>query len=405
MDTSLVAYFFDDECLTFSLSLYLLVLIMIQTYKQALSPYIKTDHAWFFWKGRVALYCFLKSLGLWPGDEVIVPGFTCVVVANAILYVGAKPIYVDIEADTLVVPVSHYKAAITKKTKAIIVQNTLGLSLYTQAIHDLAKQHGICSIDDCTHGFGGETDGKANGAICDASFFSTQWNKPFSTGLGGIMVINSKQYLAEFEKEYAKMKSPSWLSQLSLLGLVCIRKLCLNAWTYWFLMKWYRFLSRHHLILGSSLGEELQGIQKPKDYEKRMGCIQLFLGVQALKKFPQQLKQRQEMAKIYTQFLTQHQKWHVPTKLMDQHTFLKYPILVKNRAKFMEKAQKDNVPLGDWFLSPLHPIKEGFDRWELETQTVPVAVDISQKILNLPTDVKTVQSVLDFLEKNKDDLL
>lgn len=136
----------------------------------------------FFWKGRVALYVILKALGIGPGDEVIVPAYTCVVVPNAILYTGATPIYADINPTTYCCDAVEIERHITPKTRAIICQNTYGLSWEVDQIADMGKRYGIATIEDCTHGFGGTYKGRHNGSFCDASFFSSQWNKPFSTG-------------------------------------------------------------------------------------------------------------------------------------------------------------------------------------------------------------------------------
>lgn len=83
-------------------------------YKQLLSQYLKCDSEdiFLYWKGRVALYAILKAMGVQKGDEVIVQGYTCVVVANAILYLGAKPVYVDIDSNT-------YNMNLRKLTEAI----------------------------------------------------------------------------------------------------------------------------------------------------------------------------------------------------------------------------------------------------------------------------------------------
>src|SRR3972149_1771131 len=82
----------------------------------------------FFFKGRVALYALLKAIGIHPGDEVILPGFTCVVVPNAIIYLGGKPVYADIDPKTFNIDTAKIEGKITDNTTAIIAQNTFGLS-------------------------------------------------------------------------------------------------------------------------------------------------------------------------------------------------------------------------------------------------------------------------------------
>ena len=146
------------------------------TYKKEIASYLNTSEQQIFlyWKGRVALYAILKAMGVGKDDEVILPAFTCVVVANAIIYLGAKPVYVDIDLQTYNARFEDIKKAVTNKTKAIICQNTFGLSSDIEEITKYAKEQTIFTIEDCTHGFGGYYNQKPNGSYCDAAFYSTQ---------------------------------------------------------------------------------------------------------------------------------------------------------------------------------------------------------------------------------------
>ena len=155
----------------------------------------------YFWKARVGLYALLKAIGIDATAEVVVPGFTCVVVPNAVLYTGAIPVYADIDASTYNVTLESVRAVVTKKTKAIIVQSTFGLSPDLDGILQFASNLGIPVIDDCTHGLGGSYKGKPNGFVTDAAFFSTQWSKPLSTGLGGFAIVRNKELAVRFDSE------------------------------------------------------------------------------------------------------------------------------------------------------------------------------------------------------------
>ncbi|HEX9250751.1 MAG TPA: hypothetical protein VF870_00840, partial [Ignavibacteriaceae bacterium] len=84
------------------------------------------------------------------------------------------------------------------------------------------------------------------------------------------------------------------------------------------------------------------------------------------------------------------------------HIFLKYPLIVKNRKLFFELAKNSRITLGDWFLSPLHPVKVDLERWQLVRHNYPVADSISKKIVNLPTDIRTNKVVIKFLNQNLD---
>ena len=102
-----------------------------------------------FWKGRVALYSILKAMGLGEGDEVILPAITCVVAANPIIYLGAKPVYVDIDPKTYNVDVTKIEQKITKRTKIILAQNTYGLSSDIDSISEIAGRHTLKMQEGC----------------------------------------------------------------------------------------------------------------------------------------------------------------------------------------------------------------------------------------------------------------
>ena len=163
--------------------------------KQELAKYLSLDPSYItlFWKGRVALYAILKAIGIKEGDEIILPAFTCVVAVNPVIYLGARPVYVDIDPMTYNMDISRLKRKITKKTRAVLAQNTFGLAPDLDRIFEVANKHNLMVIEDCAHGFGGYYKGRPNGTIADVSFFSTQWNKPFSTGLGGFAVTKNPE--------------------------------------------------------------------------------------------------------------------------------------------------------------------------------------------------------------------
>jgi len=241
-------------------------------YKKAIASILKCnpDNIFLYWRGRVALYAILKAMGVKEKDEAIIPAFTCVVVPNAILYLGAKPVYVDISSENYNTDISKLEGAITSKTKAIICQNTFGLSSNIDEIIELAKQHNLFTIEDCTHGFGGFYNGKPNGSHCDAAFYSTQWNKPYSTGIGGFLVVNNDKFINDIKKLEKEKIKPTLIDNLVLALLILFRQYFINKYTYWTFVGLYRFLSNHNLIIGSTQGEELSGIKMPAKYFKDM---------------------------------------------------------------------------------------------------------------------------------------
>lgn len=157
----------------------------------------------------IALYAILKALGVGPGDEVIVPGYTCVMVPGPVIYVGAKPVYADIEPNSYGVNPDEVARKITSRTKAILVQHTYGLSGEVKELRQIADRHGVALIEDCSHTFGGQLDGRLLGTFGKAALFSSQWNKPFSTGLGGLALVHDKELAHRVKAEQARYPAPS----------------------------------------------------------------------------------------------------------------------------------------------------------------------------------------------------
>ena len=192
-------------------------------------------------------------MGVGPGDEIVMPAYTCVVVPNAVLYLGAKPIYVDVDLRTFSARPETMATVLSPKVKAILCQNTYGLSAWVDDIVAMCKERGIRTIEDCTHGYGGTFKGKPNGSWCDAAFYSSQWNKPFSTGLGGYALVSDRDLAPKVARFCASLPQPSTKTQIMLWTLMRVRSLISPA-TYYSFVKAYRYLSRKNLVAGSSVG-------------------------------------------------------------------------------------------------------------------------------------------------------
>jgi perosamine synthetase len=376
-------------------------------YKQALADFIGCDADQFFlyWKGRVALYTALKAIGIQPGDEVVVPAFTCVVVPNAIIYLGAHPVYVDIDLKTLNTSLELIKKVVTPKTKCILIQNTFGLSSEVDEIINYSKELGLSTIEDCTHGFGGEYHGRPNGVRSDFSFFSSQWNKPFSTGVGGILLVNNLEFIDKINNINKELIYPGLKNRIMLKLLIMFNKFFITDWTYWILIRLYRFLSKTGLVVGSSSEGELSSPEMPSGFFMGACNVQFYEGVKALKQLKELIELRVQNASKYTDLLKTNGKYYVDPTLEKDHSFLKYPFLVKDRSAFMKKAEKASIRLGEWFESQIHPVHENFDLWELRPENYPISLEMSSHMLNLPTEIKNTDKVIKFLKENMDDLL
>ena len=143
--------------------------------------------------GSMALEAAVVALGLGDGDEVIMPSFTIISCASALVRVGATPVLIDSDPLTWNIDVSAIEAKITSRTKAIMIVHIYGLPCDLDPILDLAKKHNLKIIEDAAEMHGQTYKGRPCGSFGDISIFSFYPNKHITTGEGGMIVTNSDE--------------------------------------------------------------------------------------------------------------------------------------------------------------------------------------------------------------------
>ena len=165
----------------------------VREFEAACADYIGAGHGIGVASGTDALHLAVKSLGIGPGDEVITTPFTFFATAEAIIYEGAVPVFVDIEPDTFNIDVSAIEAGITRRTKAILPVHVFGHPADMPAIMDLAGGHGLSVIEDCAQSFGASINGAQTGSIGDAGCFSFYPSKNLGAcGDAGLVTVRDE---------------------------------------------------------------------------------------------------------------------------------------------------------------------------------------------------------------------
>lgn len=348
----------------------------------------------YFWKGRVALYAILEALGIGSGDEIIVPGFTCVVVPQAVRFRGARPVYVDIDVKTLNLDPEQLDAAISSRTKAIIVQHTFGLPADIESVKAKVIPRGIKVIEDCAHTLDSVYQGKKVGTLGDAAFFSTQWSKPFTTGLGGIAVTSDAELGTRLGQLEQKYQFPSAKESLVLRLQLSLHRALFRPSLYWTARAALNTLSGLGLFIGSSSVQELWS-DKPSDYEKRMASFQVKAVKQGLAHRDENAAHRRKLTRTYMNLAQALSLSTISIPRDADPVMLRYPVLVSHRDQVLEQAQWQRVEIGDWFVSPLHPLLEGWEELGYRPGQCPAAESAAKEIINLPTHPKVDPSALD----------
>lgn len=161
-----------------------------QKFEQEFAAYHGAKYGVFMANGTVTLECALLTLGIGPGDEVIVPGLTWLATAMAVIYTGATPVFADVEKETCCLDPESFEKAITPRTKAVIPVHLYGSMADLEKITAIADRNNIAVIEDCAHMQGGFWNGRGAGTWGKVGSFSFQQSKTLSSGEGGICLTN-----------------------------------------------------------------------------------------------------------------------------------------------------------------------------------------------------------------------
>jgi perosamine synthetase len=164
----------------------------IQDFEQRFAAFCGTRYALTASNGTTALHLALLACGIRPGDEVIVPDLSFIATANAVVYAGATPVMVDIDADTLCISVAAIERAITPRTRAIMPVHLYGHPADMDAINALAARHGLQVIEDAAEAHGAEYRGRRTGSLGRCGVFSFYGNKIITSGEGGMITTDDE---------------------------------------------------------------------------------------------------------------------------------------------------------------------------------------------------------------------
>lgn len=240
----------------------------IAEFEEKIANYVGAKYAVAFCNGTAALHGACFAAGISTGDEVITSPITFVATANAVLYMGGKPVFADIDDNTYNISVSEIERLINSKTKAIIGIDFSGQPVAIDQIRKLANKHNLTFIEDGAHSLGATYKGEKVGSQADMTMFSFHPVKPITTGEGGIIVTNSE----DFAKKLRLFRSH---------GVTNDRSQLIEDHGPWYY--------------------EMQEL----GMNYRMTDIQAALGISQLNHLDQFIERRREWAKLYTESFSQ----------------------------------------------------------------------------------------------------
>lgn len=330
------------------------------------------------YNARTALYQGMKLLWIGEDDEVILQAYTCVSVSNAIIATGAKPIYVDIDPQTLNINPQLIEQHINEKTKAIIVQHTFGIPADVHVIQSIVKKHQIFFIEDCAHALGAQYDWKMLGSFGDIAVFSFGRDKVISSVNGGCLLINNKQYVLPAQKIHTHLELPSKKEIIKNLLYMIVWYLSYVTYDIYIGKLLYFVAAKLGFFPTIVTKQEKECVYTHLSYA--MPNALSYIALSELKHVDVYNEKRKKYAELYHRALGDHV---VYTKEQGS-IYLRCVYLNDDIKKLQLQCKKKNIYLGDRYQQAIAPKDAdaraaGYIPW-----SCPVAEKIASQTVNLP---------------------
>ena len=332
-------------------------------FEKKIAAFVGRKHAIAVNSGTSGLHLIVKSMGLGPGDEVITTPFSFIASSNCLLFEGATPVFVDIESDTYNIDPEKIEAAITGKTKAILVVDVFGQPVRYDEIERIAQRHGLKIISDCCESIGSEYRGRRSGSFGAAGVFAFYPNKQITTGEGGVIVTDDDE----------------------------LTKLCRS----------YRNQGRGEK--GGWLCHERIG------YNYRLPDICCAMGIVQLERIEEIVEKRQEVADMYARALGDFDELILPTVRPEVNRISWFVYVVRLADRFtrerrdgiIQTLNRHGIGANSYF-QPIHLQPFYVQRFGFIEGMFPVAEFSSQRTIALPfhnsLTGKSIQAVADRLK-------
>ena len=321
----------------------------VHEFEAAFAAAVGAKHAVALNSCTAALHLALEAIGLRAGDEVIIPAYTFTATAEVVLYFGATPVLVDIDARTLNIAPRRVAEAVTARTKAIIPVHFGGLAADLDALRAVAEPRDIAIIDDAAHAFPSRYNGKRIGAISDITCFSFYATKTITTGEGGMLCTDDDAYAARCR-------------------LMSLHGISHDAW------KRYR-----------AEGSWFYEVIAP-GFKYNMTDIAAALGLAQLRRADAMRARRQEIAERYNAALEGHDFELPAFGDARDHAWHLYPLRLPagaDRGAFIDALRGREIGVSVHFI-PLHFHPFYRDRYSFAPDSFPVSTAEYEREVSLP---------------------
>lgn len=369
--------------------------VIISKYEEVMAAEIGKGYGISFASGRMAFYSLMKVLNIVPGDEVILQGFTCSVMPNAVLRIGAKPVFCDIDKDTFGSSAVHIERKITSRTKLIVAQHSFGIPCDIKHISEMAKKHGIFVLEDCAITFDSAVRGTKVGNFGDAAIFSTDHTKPLNTLIGGLVYTTNKTLYEKVKSFSTDLPHLDVFHQKRLYQqFIFERKYCepknykmVNILNYLKLIKNKSFFpNRSFILLTADYGSKSSHIYP---YPARMSPMFAQLGIFELSRWSKERVRRKALLSEYLGFLDNTSiKKYLPKAYFDSSLDivpLRFVFSWPDSNKMVKEMENEHIDIGGvWFREPIICCPEGVKSFGYKQGECKTSETVGRYIVNWP---------------------
>lgn len=357
----------------------------IALYEREFARRVGVEHAVSFAGGRVALHALLRAVGVRPGDEVLVQVPTHVVVANAIRYLGARPVFVDCALDDYNIDLELAERQVTPRTRVLLLQHTFGIPADVDAALRFTRRHGLELIEDCVHALGSTYRGRPVGSFGRAAFFSTEETKTISTTMGGMAVTSDAALAAQLRELQAGCAWPEPALVARYLVKLVAYHVATRPELHRYTRPLYELGGGRNPLPGPTTDEELRG-ERPPSYEVRLSNAQAVVGLRQLARLDENVSHRRDVATAYAHRLSELGVAAPQPADGADPAYVRYPVWTSDREAAVARLRPHTVP-GLWFTSVLEeaadPAAIGYVRG-----SCPRAEAAATHLVNLPTHAR-----------------
>ena len=324
---------------------------MVQEFEKLASSFVKSKYAIAVNSGTAALQAALYAFDIKQGDEVIIPSFTFVATANAVISTGAKPVFADILKENYTIDPEDIMKKITKKTKMIIPVHLYGHIAFLDRISEIAKKNNLIVVEDSAQALGSTFKDKHAGTFFDLGCYSMYPGKVITAGEGGFIVTNNKKL-------------------------------------------------RDKLLMIRNHGMLHENDTRMFGLNLRLPEISATIASIQIKKLPKFLEIRKKNAKLLSQLISDL-KIKVPIqRKFEQVNWYLYTITTEKRNYILKKLNQKNIQAKSYYSIPIH--KTPFYK---QKNRLPITEWASSKVVSLPIHPKLSSKNIEFIAKSLRELL